>query len=257
MSSDPSASTVSVTATSTAAASRTSQAKASAPAMPRSPPRRESSETRAPAPASVLAAAAPMPLLAPVTRATLPSTVLTRTPLSTVVRVRTGWGHVEGGVPLEEPHGLEREPDGCNRHHRPVLRPRYVVMAERIPDNDVPIIDRAVGARPLRQAGAAGMQIGVLTGRVALVRLIRRHPQVFADEACTLADRGVGLRERERRLTGHQAIPDRFAQPVADGRIDHLPPASGRGVNPALCRQLGLEPAPARLEGVPVRVARA
>ena len=56
--------------------------------------------------------AAPMPLLAPVTRATRPSSVLTIcSPSVAVVGVRLRGRHVQGGVALEEAHRLQLEPD--------------------------------------------------------------------------------------------------------------------------------------------------
>ena len=64
----------------------------------------------APAAASVLAVAAPMPLLAPVTSATRPSTVLTGPSRSAVVvGVRLRRRHVERRIALEEPDRLEHE----------------------------------------------------------------------------------------------------------------------------------------------------
>src|SRR4051812_16314040 len=73
MSRPPKCSTVWATAASTWSRALTSQAMPSAPSMPRSSPLREASATRAPASASWREVAAPIPLLAPVTSATLPA----------------------------------------------------------------------------------------------------------------------------------------------------------------------------------------
>src|SRR5438067_13277907 len=108
------------------------------------------------------------------------------------------------------------------------------MVGERIPDADVPIVDRTVVARAFRQPGAARVQVRVLARRVALLPAIRRHPQMLADEAGPLADRRIRLREREGRLCRQQAVSDRIAKPVAHTRIYHRPPPYGGGSDPPL-----------------------
>src|SRR5580704_5151171 len=52
--------------------------------------------------------------------------------------------HVQGGVAVEEPGRLEHEAAAGDRHDGPVLRPRDMGGAERVPEDDVGAVDVAV-----------------------------------------------------------------------------------------------------------------
>ena len=56
------------------------------------------------------------------------------------------------------------------------------------------LLQRAVLRDPLRQPGAAGMLVGVLAGRVQLVRVEAGHPEVRVREAGPAADARLGRR---------------------------------------------------------------
>ena len=131
-----------------------------------------------------------------------------------VVGVRMWRGHVQRGVALEEPYRLEQEACRGNRHHRPILRPGNVVMAERVPDDDVLSVDRPVGARPLREACTARMQVRIFARGVPLIRPVGRDPEVISDEPCPLADGRIRLGEGERRPARQQTVAHRLGEPV-------------------------------------------
>src|SRR5262249_62062207 len=90
-----------------------------------------------------------------------------------------GRGDVERGVLVEEPEGLELEADVMDGHHGPVLRSREVVKTERVPEDDVLVLDRPPLLDPAWQPVAARVLVGVLARRIALVRCVRRHPDVL------------------------------------------------------------------------------
>ena len=59
-----------------------------------------------------------------------------------------GGRDVQGRIAVEDSERLEPERDGVDRHDRPVLRPRDVVNAERVPQHHVGVVDGAVLRRP-------------------------------------------------------------------------------------------------------------
>ena len=77
--------------------------------------------------------------------------------------------HVVGRVHGEEAVRLEREADVRRRHHRVILRPRDVRVAEGVPEHDVGVLDRPVLLGPARQAVAAPALVRVVAGAVLLV----------------------------------------------------------------------------------------
>src|SRR5262249_40462386 len=76
------------------------------------------------------------------------------------------WRHVKGGVFLEESGRLEVKPDVLRGHHGPVLRPRQVMRAHGVPDDDIRVLDGAPVFNVLGQSLAAGMLVGIIAGRV-------------------------------------------------------------------------------------------
>src|ERR1700722_7454330 len=100
--------------------------------------------------------------------------------------VRLWRGDVASGIALEEADGLQREADHRHRHHRPVLGTRHVVVAERVPNHQIAVLHRSILGGPLRKPRAAWMLARILPGCITLVRLIRRNPQMVADEASAL-----------------------------------------------------------------------
>ena len=143
--------------------------------------------------------------------------------------------HVQRRVGVEEAERPEGEADPLDRHHRPVLRPRDVVAAQRVPEHDVGVLDRPVGRGPLGQPGPAGMLVRVLPGRVTA-----RPPR-------TASPTGAWSMNAARRMTDasscangrhvavrHQLVADRLAQGVGDARVDDQPVPRGERVDHAL-----------------------
>ena len=130
-------------------------------------------------------------------------------------RRAAGRRHVERRVAVEEPDGFSMKPEPRDRHHRPVLGPQDVVMAERVPDHDVGVLDRAVGLRPTR-AGRRRPGAGTGTRRPGSAR--RRRSGVthrwWSMKPRARRAGGAGLRERQRVLAGHEPV-GRPARPTA------------------------------------------
>src|SRR3954471_24121568 len=95
---------------------------------------------------------------------------------------RGGGGHVQGRVPVEEPHGLELEARVVDRHDRPVLGTWDVGQAEGVPHDEVLAVDVAVGRCVLGQARATAVLVDEVPGRVPLGRVVAGHPQVLPGE---------------------------------------------------------------------------
>lgn len=76
--------------------------------------------------------------------------------------------HVERRAPVEEPVRLQHEPERHRWHDRPVLGAHHMMGAERVPDDDLGVLQRAVGGGVGRQAGPARVLVRIVAGRVAL-----------------------------------------------------------------------------------------
>src|SRR5436190_2225312 len=86
-----------------------------------------------------------------------------------VVTTGCGWRDVHCRVVVEEPGRTQREPDSDHGHDRPVLGTDDVLRAERVPDDEVGVLERPVWLDVLRQSGAAGVLVRVLARRVHLL----------------------------------------------------------------------------------------
>src|SRR5215469_6916784 len=95
----------------------------------------------------------------------------------------SGTGYVESRVPREEAGRHEPEARAMDGHHRPVLWPRDVGNAHRVPENHIAVDERAVRLDPPRQPIASRSLIHELAGRVLLGRVIGGDPQVRLEEA--------------------------------------------------------------------------
>jgi hypothetical protein len=97
---------------------------------------------------------------------------------------------VVGWVFVEEAVGLEQKADVGRGHHRIILRPRKVGVAEGVPEDDVGVLDGPVGCGPGggRRRRCSGWDN---RRRRAFSSLVGRDPDVVVDEAGALAPPGV------------------------------------------------------------------
>ena len=79
-------------------------------------------------------------------------------------------GTSSAGLRSKKPNGIKREAGVLDRHDRPVLGPHEVRDAERVPDDEVGVGERAVARGPARQAVVARV----------LVRVLARGPPLVA-----------------------------------------------------------------------------
>ena len=109
------------------------------------------------------------------------------------------------GLAAKKPVGLEHEADVRRRHHRVVLRPRDVRVAEGVPEHDVGVLDRAVLLGPAasgrrRRGSGSGSRRRAYCSSSA----IRRDPDVVVRRT-----RPASATRRSARRTGTQLSPGR------------------------------------------------
>ena len=125
--------------------------------------------------------------------------------------------------------------------HRPVLRPRQMMVVEGVPHDDALIVERAVGSGPARQAIAAGMLVGVAAGGVELVGGIAGGPEMPEHESRPPRDGRFRVQEGQGIGTGNEAVADGLAQGIAHRGVGDTPIARGGNVDQALGLCLGDE----------------
>src|SRR5579875_2388016 len=115
-----------------------------------------------------------------------------------VAMLRGGrWWHVQRGIGCEETMRTQHEPILRAWHYRPFLNTRRVMHANKIPDDNTCIIDRAIRRRPAWQTITARILIRIRTRRIALLRCVGCHPQVVAGETSSFQIAGVWMGKRQ------------------------------------------------------------
>src|SRR5215831_12833155 len=161
--------------------------------------------------------------------------MIPRTPMES-----SGAGDVESRVPREEASRHESEARTMDGHHWPVLWPRDVGNAHRVPENHIAVDERAVRLDPPRQPIASTSLIHELAGRVLLGRVIGGDPQVRLEEAGPPQQGRVGQEKWRAVLSGLEDISDRLAENVPGSGVHDFPEAARAGIEPA--RRLALAP---------------
>ena len=103
--------------------------------------------------------------------------------------------------------------------------------ADRVPEHDVALFERAIRLAPLREADGLRLAVGVAAGRVPLGLVVVRDPERVARKARAPRDARFGLREHRRdAVERHQPVADLAAERIAASGIDHVPDGEpGRG----------------------------
>ncbi len=146
--------------------------------------------------------------------------------------------HIQSGVAIEEAYRLQREPNVRHRHNRPVFGTDDVVSAESIPDDDIGILERAIGPCVGGQPGAACVLLRVITRGETFARIVASDPEMIGDEATALDHARLGTGEWKDVFARHQLITHRLAEAIEGGWIDDRPVALRERVDDAL--SLGL-----------------
>ena len=139
------------------------------------------------------------------------------------------WWDVERRIAREERRRHQAKASAMRRHVRPVLRPRNVRDAERVPEHDVGV-GRAIGWRASTWA----------TRRPSRPRFWN-SPAAYSSSGaygvtqswCAMKPAGAqrrraGERERRRRCAGHERVPGELAERVRLVRVHDAPRARGR-----------------------------
>src|SRR5271165_1534065 len=217
--------------------------------------RRTGGTSPAPCPAAARRPCGAIHRSPPASSSTCTAPVKARTLLLVVAVL--GGRQVESGIAIEEAVGPELEPDRGDRHHRPVLRTDHVVRGERVPQHEVCVLQRAVGGGPRGQPVPAGVLVGVVAGREALVGVVRGDPQVFGGELGPPDHVAVGLVERQHTVLGHELVGHRITQTVRPIRVGDPPVASDPSVGQPLRLRLPDQRGLPYHPRVAVRVVRA
>src|SRR5262249_61702327 len=125
-------------------------------------------------------------------------------------------------------------------HHRPVLWPRDVGYAHRVPENHIAVDERAVRLDPPRQPIAARSLIHELAGRVLLGRVIGGDPQMRPEEASPREQGRAGQEKWRAVLSRLEDVGHRLAENVPGSGVHDLPEAARAGVEPT--RRVALAP---------------
>src|SRR5262249_60804005 len=122
----------------------------------------------------------------------------------------SGTGYVESGVPREEASRHESEARAMDGHHWPVLWPRDVGNAHRVPENHIAVDERAVRLDPPRQPIASTSLIHELAGRVLLGRVIGGGPRGRPEEAGPREQGRVGQEKWRAVFSGVEGLGARL-----------------------------------------------
>ena len=95
---------------------------------------------------------------------------------------------------------LQMKPGALDWHNGPIFGARNMIRAEHMPQNDVRVLNLAIGARPLGQTRPARMLIWIITCRITLVGAIRRHPQMVIHKTGTPPNRRLRFSQRVCRM---------------------------------------------------------
>src|SRR5215813_2881756 len=117
-------------------------------------------------------------------------------------------------------------------HHRPVLWPRDVGYAHRVPENHIAVDERAVRLDPSRQPIAARSLIHELAGRVLLGRVIGGDPQMRPEEASPREQGRAGQEKWRAVLSRLEDVGHRLAENVPGSGVHDLPEAARAGIEP-------------------------
>ena len=112
--------------------------------------------------------------------------VLFRKLFSAVMTMFLWRWNVECGIAIEETNWFQGKADHLRWHHWPILGPHNMVGPEGIPDHHVTIHQRTILRRIHRQPSTSLLLVRIVSRRVALLRIIGRHPQMVSDKAPAL-----------------------------------------------------------------------
>ena len=94
--------------------------------------------------------------------------------------------YVQRGVAIEEALRLQMETNRLYRHNRPILGTHDMVRAEGVPDHQVRLFQRPILLDVGRKLVAPLLLVRVVSSRVALRRVVGRHPEMSVCEASAL-----------------------------------------------------------------------
>src|ERR1700678_2031602 len=106
-----------------------------------------------------------------------------------------------------------------------IFRPRQMMYTETMPQDDIGVFDRPVLGGPRRQTILARRLVHELAGRVALIRVIGRHPKLVLHESSPLTRRAIRVGKRLQRGAGLELISSWGTNPVGSIGVRYPPVA--------------------------------
>ena len=106
--------------------------------------------------------------------------------------------NIKRWIALEEVEGPDLKLAPGRGKHGPVFRPDDMMKPKRVPEHKVGILDGSIGIGPGRKTAAAFALIGIRSRRIALLRIIRCHPNVKIGETRSLLREIVWAEQRNR-----------------------------------------------------------
>src|SRR3954447_25765337 len=148
---------------------------------------------------------------------------------------------VNAWIAIEEPAGHQLEPGEDAGLDGKVFWPDLMMEAEYVPEDNVGILDVAILLDEIRYTSGAVRMVHVLTGRIALFRIIGRDPQLVLDEVRPPPRRRLRMNERRDRMARLELVCRRRPDPVPAVGVDNLPGTMRRRVDLTAAAELGLQ----------------
>ncbi len=98
--------------------------------------------------------------------------------------------NIKRRVSIKEADWLELETNVGDWHHGPIFHTRLMMGVHDVPDDQISVLDSAIGLGPGGQASAPLVLIGILASRIAFLWLIGCDPEMLLDKASAFHDTG-------------------------------------------------------------------
>src|SRR6266478_1698900 len=94
--------------------------------------------------------------------------------------------HIKSRAAVEKARRLQREANHLHRHDRPILGPSDMIGSKGIPDNEISVFQGTILLHVDWEPIVASLLIWIISGGIALSRIVCRDPEVLSDKASAL-----------------------------------------------------------------------
>src|SRR6266478_3537821 len=142
--------------------------------------------------------------------------------------------HIKSRAAVKKAHRLQRKANHLHRRDRPILGPSDMIGAKGVPDNEIGVLHGTILLHVDRESIVASLLIWVISGSIALSRIVRSDPEVLPDEASTLPLGRSFMEEGKSICPWHELVGNGFTKEIEHRRVNNLPVASCLRLNGAL-----------------------